>query len=111
MKKPTPPNTDNFKDRVEVKQALEEADTLFDEIMAELDRIQEERGTRIHVKLFNEIFYADWMDRDKLIHYVVFHGLIGSSVPWGELELEIDLPGDQSLLAFARRKLEELKDI
>ncbi|MBU1018893.1 MAG: hypothetical protein ABII07_06025 [Patescibacteria group bacterium] len=105
-----PPNFDS-PEISEEDRAFEEACALRVEILAELDRIREKIGRggfREYDRLFHEIFRPEGIDRSTLLSCVVYHGLIASSPP---PNLQIDLPGDQNLMAFAKRKLEELKQM
>lgn len=99
--------------------ALEGARGLREEILKELKRFKEEvvfRNGSIHYaptpeycELHHEFFFPN-VDRAKLSNCVVYHGLMGSTIPdWAE-GFQIDLPGDESLMAFWRRKLAELKE-
>jgi len=99
---------------VEMDEAYEEACRLQDEILNELNRVKEKsgrNGARVHSKLFYEIFRPEEYDREELLHCVVYHALISSSPPRGEIDLIIDLPGEKSYMAFARKKLAELKEM
>lgn len=105
------PSNFDQEERAEMRRAFEEANALRVEIQSELKRVRDKigrSGYRECERLFNEIFRPEGIDRQTLLACVVYHGLIESTPPW-EKDLQIDLPGDQNLMAFARRKLEELK--
>lgn len=96
----------------EEDRVFNEAYALGVEILNELDRIRNKigrsGGLREYERLFNEIFRPEKIDRSTLLSCVAYHGLIASSPP---PNLQTDLPGDQSVMIFAKRKLEELKQI
>lgn len=92
----------------EMVKAFEEARGLRQEILAELNRIRVKSGWEVYLGCYNDIFGFMGIDRPTLWGCVVYHGFIASTPPW-EIELQIDLPGDQSLMAFCRKKLEDLK--
>lgn len=111
-----PSNFDNPEQR-EMLEAYQDAVQLRVAILAELDRIAIKigppNGYREYERLFDEIFRPKWIDREALLDCVVYHGLIASSPSsaWERKNAKIDLAGDQNLMAFARRKLEELKQM
>lgn len=108
MNSPTPDP-----EKEEMCKAFEEACALRDEIFEELERISEKTDPdekwELHDRLSDEIFSPTGKERNHLLKYVVYHGLMGSSPNFEGDETEIDLPGDESLMAFCRKKLEGLK--
>ena len=95
----------------ERRKVYNEGSRLFEQIHDELERIREQLSAREHRRLWKEIYQPEGYDVAELKGYVAWHGLIGSGIPVESPEFEIDLPGDQSLLKHARKKLEKLKNI
>jgi len=95
----------------EREQITSEAHRLSSEILNEFKRIYKDEGFVNWGKaLMPESVYADiQVDKATLKDTVVYHILIGSTPP--SSCSRIDLPGDQNLIAYAKRKLEELKQM
>ncbi len=81
-------------------------------IAGELKRIlySEKDGLRLYMQLHMEIFHPPGVPDEVLMTCLVYHGLTLSS-PSLEIITQIDLPGDQSLLVHARKKLAELQQV
>jgi len=80
---------------------------LVNAIKYELERIEKKYGSETYDKLFNETFYPKGMTQKELLRYKVYHRLIGST-PWPGVT-EMDLPGEDNLVAFVKAQMEKLK--
>ncbi len=105
-----PSNSDQSETN-EREQIIFEAKSLSLEILNEFKRINKDEGFVNWGKaLMPESVYADiQVDKKTLYDTVAYHILIGSTPP--SSCSKIDLPGDQNLIAYAKRKLEELKQM
>ncbi len=92
----------------EIKGKLSEAIMLSNAIFRELYRIRSEYGWEAFDRYHREAFSPPGISDEVLRRYAVYHYLIRSTPPWF-CGLEIDMPGEYSLIEFAKAKLDELK--
>jgi hypothetical protein len=108
------PSNFDHRERTEIESVQAAARTLDNDITKELNRIRKRDGDERWSTLYYEVYAPKSIggvnvDRATLMSTIFYHTFIGSTPP-NDCPL-LDLPGDQNLMAYAKRKLEELKQM